>query len=397
MGRYDDWESGEDRLPRAPWPFRVSDFLQILRKRQKLILFSSMVFTVLVLLLSLLVKDSYESTAVILPPKQDQSASALLSGPGGNVASFGALSALGLKNPNDVYTSLLYSRTLNTIIVNQFDLKAYYHKGTIQEAIWALQKHAWINLGKDNLIRISIRSHDPVLSSKIANAFVDQLHGMNTTLALSDAAQRRVFFQQQLDQEKVLLAKAEMDLQETQIKTGILQPSGQADMAARSISTLRSQISGREAELESLKAFDAPDNPDYVQLQAQIGSLRTQLAQAENSAKVQAPGDIEVPSASLPKSSLEFARKYREVQQHEEVYSLLLKQFEAAKIDESKTAPVIEVVDRAIPAEFPLGPSRLFIGTTAFMVGLSLNLIWCAVVYVFGVMNAQKRDMHSHP
>ena len=397
MSRYEDWPDEEDRMPRPPSPFRVSALMQTVRKRRNLIVLSSAIFTVLVVVLfSLVVKDSYEATAVILPPKQDQSVSTLLSGPGGNLSSFGALGALGLKNPNDVYTSLLFSRTLNTSMVNQFDLKPYYHTRTMQETIMALQRHTWINLGKDNLIRVSVRSHDPVLSSKLANGFIDQLHDMNTNMALTEAVQRRLFYEQQLDQEKVLLAKAETDLQETQIKTGVLLPGGQADMAGRSISALRMQISGREAELQSLKAFDAPDNPDYVQLQAQISSLQSQLARLENSTKVQTPGDIEVPSAQLPKSSLEFTRKYREVQQHEQVYTLLLKQFEAAKIDESKTAPVIEVVDRAVPAESPLGPSRLYVGFCAFLFALLLNLIWCVVVYMFGVVNAQKKEMHSH-
>jgi uncharacterized protein involved in exopolysaccharide biosynthesis len=392
MSRYEDWDDEDDREPRRPSPYRLLDFLQILRTRRRFILLSSAVFAALVVLLSFLIKDTYESTAVILPPRAEQSASALLSGAAGGLSSLaggGALTAMSLKNPNEVYTGLLASRTLNTNIVNEFDLKAYYHTTTMQAAIKALQKHTSVELGKDNLIRISVRTHDAVFSSKLANAFVDQLHDMNTNLALTESAQRRLFYQQQLDQEKVLLARAETDLQETQTATGIIQPTGQADMVSRTISSLRGQITQREAELQSLKTFDTPDNPDYMQLQAQVSSLQGQLAKLENSAKAQTPGDIEVPTSQLPKSALEYARKYREVQQHEQVYALLLKQFEAAKIDESKTAPVIEVVDRAVPAELKSNPSRWLIGFGVFIVALMLNLAWCAAAYALEVTKAQ--------
>jgi uncharacterized protein involved in exopolysaccharide biosynthesis len=396
MSRYEDWDDEDDRGPRRPSPFRVSEFLRVVRERRKFILLSSAIFAVVVFALSFLIKDTYESTAVILPPRPDQSASALLSGAGGNLSSLaagGALSAVSLKNPNEVYTSLLASRTLNTNIVNQFNLKAYYHKSTMEDAVKALEKHTTVELGKDNLIRIAVRTHDADFSSRLANAFVDQLHDMNTDLALTDSAQRRLFYQQQLDQEKVLLAKAETDLQETQTATGIIQPTGQADMVSRTISSLRAQITEREAELQSLKTFDAPGNPDYMQLEAQVGSLQGQLQRLENSAKTQTPGDIEVPTSQLPKSALEYARKYREVQQHEQVYALLLKQYEAAKIDESKTAPVIEVVDRAVPAERSSNPPRWLVTVGSFILALLLNVAWCAAVSVVTALREQESSV----
>ncbi len=394
MRDYDGWEDDGEGAPRRSSPFRLNGLIEVVKKRQRMILLSSVALTVLVLLASFLIKDTYESTAVILPPKQDQSVSALLSGGTGGLSALaggGGLSAVSLKNPNEIYTSLLESRTLNTDIVKEFDLKNYYNKRTMQEAVKALKKHTTVDLGKDNLIRISVRTHDANFSSVLANAFVSHLHDMNTHLALTDSGQRRMFYQEQLDQEKIQLANAENDLQETQTRTGVIQPNGQADMVSRTISSLRGRITEREAELQSMGTFAAPGNPDYMQLQAQVASLRSQLGKLENSAKLPTPGDIEVPTAQLPKSALEFARKYREVQLHEQVYQLLLKQFEAAKIDEAKTAPLIEVVDRAVPSELTYGPPRWLVGVGAFTFALLLNLVWCTVIYFREVSEAQSR------
>lgn len=396
MRHYDGWDE-EESGPQRPSPFQFFDFLRFARDRQRFILFSSLVLAVVVFSLSFLIKDTYESIAVILPPRPDQSASALLSGVGGlsSLAAGGTLSAVSLKNPNEVYTSLLESRTLNTNIVKQFNLEAYYHRATMQDTIKALKKHVSIELSKDNLIRIAVRTHDANFSSQVANAFVDQLHSMNTELALTDSAQRRLFYQEQLDQEKVLLAKAEADLQETQIKTGVIQPIGQADMISRTISSLHAQITEREAQLQAMKTFDAPENPEYMKLHAEIESLQAQLGKLRNGTTAQAPGDIEVPTANLPKSAMEYARKFRDVQQHEQVYALLLKQFEAAKIDEAKTAPVIEVVDRAVPSELPSNLPHWAIGLLGFGVSLLLNGLWLAGAYVLRVLRAGSVRLES--
>lgn len=392
MAGYEDLEDEDNSTPRRPLSLPFNKFAIFVKKRWAFILLSSGMLSVFILLVSLLFRDSYESTAVILPPKQDQSVSALLSGSVGGLSALsggGALSGLGLRNSNEVYVSLLESRTLNTELVKQFDLQHYYHKSTMQAAVKALKNHTSVELGKDNLIRITVQTHEPKLSSGIANTSVEYLHNINTSLAVADSVQHRLFYEEQLDHEKILLAKAETDLQETQTRTGVIQPNGQAEMMSRTISSLRGQITVQEAELQSLKTFDAPQNPDYIRLQAQVTSLRGQLAKFENSAKTQTPGDIEVPTAQLPKSALEYQRRYRDVLQHEQVYALLLKQFEAAQIDAAKTAPVIGVIDSAIPAELASGPPRWVIGLSVFSLGLLLNLAWCGASYYIAAQESQ--------
>ena len=50
----------------------------------------------------------------------------------------------------------------------------------------------------------------------------------------------------------------------------------------------------------------------------------------------------------LPDASLEYIRKLRDVKYHETLFELLAKQYEVARLDEAKQAPVIQVVDRAV-------------------------------------------------
>jgi uncharacterized protein involved in exopolysaccharide biosynthesis len=360
-----------------------------LARRWRLILGTTLAMTVLAGVASILAKNSYESTAVILPPRQEQSTSALLAGQLGALSSLsGGAPAISLKNPNDIYIGLLMSGTIATDLVNRFDLQKRFSKKLPEDAVKALANHTQVTIGKDNLIRITVTTHDSNFSSELANAYVDELHTLNTKLALTDASQRRFFFQQQLDQQKIILAQAEADLRETEQSTGVVQPAGQAEMVSRNISAIRNEITARQAELQSLKAYDTAENPDYIRLSAQISSLQRQLADLENGAKRFTPGDIEVPTAKIPASSLEYARKLREVRLQEDVYELLVKQFESAKIDEAKTAPMIQVVDKAVPALRKSGPHRAIIAVTAGLATLVLATLWFALRFVLSSVGA---------
>jgi uncharacterized protein involved in exopolysaccharide biosynthesis len=68
-----------------------------------------------------------------------------------------------------------------------------------------------------------------------------------------------------------------------------------------------------------------------------------------------------VPLANVPRAGLEYLRALREMKYHDMLFEVLSKQYEAAKIDEAKEAPVIQVVDPAIPPDRKSGPPRALI------------------------------------
>jgi uncharacterized protein involved in exopolysaccharide biosynthesis len=232
---------------------------------------------------------------------------------------------------------------------------------------------------KDGLIEISVADHDPRLASDLANGYVDELHRLNSTLAITDAAQRRVFFDQELANEKNALTDAENDLKATQQKTGLIQLSGQAEEIIRSIAQTRAEISSREVQIQSLKTFATDQNPETVRVQQEIDTLRAQLANLEDSQRRLQPGDISVPSGQVPEATLEYTRKLRDVHYHEALYELLSNQYEAARIDEAKSAPLIQVVDRAVPPEKKSGPHRALIALGGGLAGFVGACVWVLV------------------
>jgi capsule polysaccharide export protein KpsE/RkpR len=215
---------------------------------------------------------------------------------------------------------------------------------------------------RDGLIRITSKASTPQLAADIANTYVEALYSMNSQLAITEASQRRLFFQQQVDAERAQLSNAEDSLKAMQQKTGMIQLNGQTELLLRDIATVRSQITNREVQLRSLSTFDTPENPDIQQVQQELNALRSKLSQLENTQRSSLGNLSSISSAGeVPAAGLEYLRKFRDVQYNESLFALLSKQLEAARLDEAKSAPVLQVVDRAVPAERKAGPSRILI------------------------------------
>jgi hypothetical protein len=65
-----------------------------------------------------------------------------------------------------------------------------------------------------------------------------------------------------------------------------------------------------------------------------------------------------VPAGDVPEVGLQYVRKLRDVKYAETIFELLAKQYAAAKLDEEKTAAVIQVLDPAIEPDRKSSPKR---------------------------------------
>ena len=163
---------------------------------------------------SLNLPNIYTATTKILPPQQSQSsASAMLSQLGGLAGMAG--SSLGIKNPNDLYVAMLKSRTLMEKIVKRLGLQKVNKQETLNGAMDALGGSTVISSGKDGLIIVEVSDKDPQLAANIANAFIEELNKLLQTYSLTDASQKRTFFEQQLRHAKNKLTDAELVLDKT--------------------------------------------------------------------------------------------------------------------------------------------------------------------------------------
>jgi uncharacterized protein involved in exopolysaccharide biosynthesis len=352
------------------------DLLTVLLQRKRLILGATLTCALIAAVVALRLPISYKAQAVILAPQQQQSSlSALMAG--GAMGGMGIASQLGLKSPADLYIGLLGSRSIADDIVNQFHLREVYKKKLASDARNALLGHVMFNSGKDSLIKIEATDEDAKLAANIANAFVDELYQQNSHLAVTDASQRRLFFEQRVASEKEALAIAETALKNTEQSTGLLAPGGQAQEMIRAGAQLRAEIMSREVRLQAMHAYATDENPQTQVLELEIKGYKDKLRGLE--ANGGAGSAFDLSAGRLPGASLEYVRKVRDLKYHETLFELMSKQYEAARIDEAKQPPLIQVVDRAVVPDRKAGPPRTQITVIGGALGFVLACAWALI------------------
>ena len=364
-------EGGRDEIT-------FSELFSICSRRRGLIIRAVLVTAAVSSVIALLIPAKYTAQTVILTPQQAQSSlvsMAQLAGVGsGGLSGLSLLSGFGLRNPSDLYIGILESRTIADGIIKRFDLKRVYGDKDFYAARKHLARNTTISAGKDTLIRIRVEDRDPQRSAKLANAYVEELSLQNSTVALTEASQRRLFFEGQIVKEKDALANAEIALRNTQQVTGLVVPTGQAEAIIRSVSQLRAEILSREARVEAMKLYVADDNPKFQVVKRELGTLQAELARLEKGNHV--PGTPEVPTGQLPQAGLEYIRKYRDVKYHEALFEVLSKQYEAARLDEAKSAPLVQIIDKAVVPERKSWPPRTLLVCTVTGFSAIVSICW---------------------
>jgi uncharacterized protein involved in exopolysaccharide biosynthesis len=370
---------GNQTTPTIPGDDEISllDVALVLAENWKTLVFVPLAAGVVALGISFLIPPTYTAVTRILPPVQQQSTSAALAAQLGALAGLVGPSA-GIKNPTDQYVALLESRSVLDAMIQRFKLKDLYEASYLEDARRQLDERTRVSAGiKDGLISIEVDDHDPKRAADMANAFVEELRNLTKALAITEAAQRRLFFEEQLAQSKDNLTKSEIALQASGVSSAALRTVPQS--ALESLASLKAQITAQEIKLASMRTFMTDANPEFRLAVRELVALRDELSKAEQSSPVKALDN-----------GAEYITKYRDFKYHETLFELMAKQYELARLDEAREGAVIQVVDTAQPPERKSKPKKTQIVVLTSVVVLILTLL---LVFVRQAL----RDASSDP
>ena len=352
------------------------DLLQVVADNLRLLIIGPLVAGLAALGIAFAIAPTYTATVRFLPPQQQQSAAASM------LASLGALGGLagaasGLKNPSDQYLAFIRSRSVQDALIDRFGLMERYEAKLRDDARLALQGAARASSGKDGLISVEIDDKDPKFAAQLANAHVEELQKLLARLAVTEAQQRRVFFEKQLQQAKDNLTRAEQALKASGVNSSALKASPQA--AVEAVARLRAAITAQEIKIASLRGYLSENAPDFRQALTELGAMRAQLARAEQQEAPVAGGS-------------DYIGRYRDFKYYETLFELFAKQYELARVDESREGAVIQVLDAAQPPERKAKPKRALIAVIATLAaGFALLLF----VFVRHALGNASRDEES--
>ena len=337
------------------------ELLSLFAKHLKLLLAGPVLAGLLAFGAASLMTPTFTATTTFLPPQQQQSTAAAV------IASLGPLAALAgaagvVRAPADQYVALMQSVTVTDRIIEKFNLMQEYDVKLRMHARKALSGNVRITVGKkDGLIAVEVDDKSPQRAAEIANQYVEELRYMTSTIAVTEAQQRRVFFEHQLVQTKDKLTAAQQVLQASGFGQGAIKAEPRA--AAEGYARLRAEVTAAEVRLQTMRGSLADDTPEIRQQQATISALRGQLARLEQSGDTNAGPD--------------YVSKYREFKYQETLFELFARQYELARVDESREGALIQVVDRATVPEWKSKPKRALIA-----IGATLAIALLLIVFV---------------
>lgn len=324
---------------------QLLDLLQTIVENLRLLVLGPLCVGLLALGLSFLITPTFTAQLQMIPPQQQQGAAAAM------LQSLGALggiasAASGLKNPADQYVAMIKSRSVQDALIERFQLIERFGVDYKQDARKRMENLIRVTAGKDGLIDIEVDDKDPAFAAQLANAHVEELRKLMDRIAVTEAQQRRQFFELQLQQTKDKLAQAEQALKATGVNSSAFKSAPEVAVAA--VAQLQAQIAGQEVKIRSMRGYLSESAPDFKQALTELSALRAQLAKLEKS----------TPNSD---SDSDYVARYREVKYQETLFELFSKQYELARIDEAREGATIQVVDAAVPPERKSKPKKALI------------------------------------
>ena len=353
------------------------DLLQTIVDNLRLLIIGPLVVGLAALGISFAVPPTFTATVKFLPPQQQQSAAASM------LASLGGLGGLagaaaGLKNPADQYLAFMKSNSVQDELIERFKLQERYETEFKDDTRLTLTENARASSGKDGIITIQVDDKDPKFAAELANAHVDELQKLLAKLAVTEAQQRRAFFEKQLSQVKEKFTEAEQALRATGVSSSVLKSNPTSALAA--VAGLKAQVTAQEVKVGAMRGYLAETAPDFKQAMTELANLRAQLAKQEKDEPAAAAGQGD------------YVAKFREFKYQETLFELFARQFEMAKVDESREGAVIQVLDAAQPPERKSKPKKALIAIIATLAaGFALLLF----VFIRQALRNASQDSES--
>jgi len=387
----------EDLAASAPQtPFGgLPPMVRVAFKRKRMIGIAALAFAGMILAIVLLLPNRYTATAVIMPPQQGGSAGAAMIAQLGSMGAIASAGGMGIKNPNDLQVALLKSRSVEDAMVTRFHLQTLYHRKYLSSTRKRWERAALIDSGlKDGLIRLSVTDRDPRRAAELTNGWVEEYRRFVATLAITEAAQRRLFFERQLSDARESMVRAEEEMKRTQQRTGVMELDGQTHTMIASAAMLHAQVAAKRVEIQAMRQFAADQNPDLERAEQELSSMQSQLSSMDVDNERRS-GDLAAPRGKVSESGLEYARALREVKYREMVQDLLTRQYEAARVDEARQGSQVQIVDAAVVPDRPNSLNKIWIALAVALLCLPVGLLIALLTEAVEVLRICRRRSDS--
>jgi uncharacterized protein involved in exopolysaccharide biosynthesis len=362
-------EVAEEQLP-EPLSFRALKVMAEAVRYKKTISGTTAVFLMGAILMCFVVRPSYKSTLLMMTPTQLPSLATMVQS-AGSLGGAGLLAAasgggLSLKDPDMMFMGFFETEPLLKGMVTSNHLVDVYKCHSVGEAENLLFRHTKVKEEKSSLISITVRDHDPNRAAQLANGYIDEFRNLTYKLSQDASEGQKKYFETQLGAEREELIKAELNLQTLQQNKGMLSLDGQSTLMLQRLAEARANADMKRVELEALRSYSTENNANVQLAEKQLGALQSEANRLADHGSSQFS---DLGAKDIPTAGLDYLRATRNVEFHEAVYLLLMKQYLAMRLDTQRNSYQVQVVQHAIPPMQPWLPIRFILIALALVSG----------------------------
>ncbi len=351
------------------------DLLILLARWRKLFIINFIVVAIIASIITFMLPVWYISTTVILPP----------AGGGGGLPSFlskdlaGVAANFGLEMPTEnIYQSILSSRTLKERVIERFHLRDVYKMKADtkpEDLLKVFDAYYDINTREDMAIEVSFMAKDTLLAANVANACVAELDNYYREITGKSARTNRIFIGRRLQQINDTLDMLQDSIASFQKTHNAISVSDQTSAMISAAAALKAEQISSEIQLQLLRSTMGENHPEVMILQRSSEEIERRYTGLLNGSE----GELFIALNQLP----DIAKTYAEIVRQQKIQAALLEfvypQFENARIQEARETSNVQILDYARVPQKKIKPARRLIvmiaGAASILVTMILILL----------------------
>lgn len=338
------------------------DLLILMVRWRKVLIVNFLLVVAVAVVIALTLPVWYSATTIILPP----------SGGSGSLPSFlskdlvGVASSFGLDVPtDDIYQTVLSSRTLKERIVQRFNLREVYKMDSTaypEDLIAAFEGHLNITTRDDQAIEIAVEDQSPERAAAIANACVEELDRLYRDITSETARNNRIFISRRLQEVNDSMAVLQDSLMVFQQSSNAISIPDQVMAIINTAGDLKAEQLSAEVQLQVLENSFGANHPMIMQLETTSAQLEKKYDDLINGSE----GGLFIGMKDFPELTRRYADIVRRIRIQNALQEFIYPQFENAKLQEERETANVQVLDKArVPNRKSRPPRRMIVMVSA--------------------------------
>ena len=370
------------------------EYLLVIVRWRRVIFWPAIVINILCVIIVFVLPEKWEADTTLIPVENDNNSLELNMLMGANLPG-GLTGLLGQATPGERLITLLNSRRVLGMIVDEFNLIADYGVESRELAIQQFRDNIKSELTRDGALKISVEASSADAASSIANALGRELDRVNRKNQQSQASELAEFLDDRMQSVQQGIEQKVISLQRFQQEKGIVDVAAQTSALFELTQRLVQELALLEVKLGVASRRLHADHEERQILEMEIDELRGQLLEVVGSRVQNESSTYAAIGPSIrewPTLALEYSQLVMELKIDEQVLTFLSAQLEDTKLSRAQDTSTLSVLDPAVTPEIRSFPNRTLILIISVALTLALSVIFAFFCEAFSNLTETNKN-----